>query len=555
MSGARRSGFGGLALVATGAAGLTVLFAAIPVTAQSTVAESVAGVGAKQSGAPGDDFLPTWLTTLAEGLARVDSLASAGGADEARREALGLYLDYYERIEGYYGPGGDYATPVLSERVASGEVVFHRVLQAPDPQSMRASVGELLATVASIGVLARRAGVPLRPQAPAVDAAPARTGPARTPEVERILAELDSAAAAYERGDRERALAAVERAYLEGFEPLESRLPAARVARVERLFHLTLRPDISRHATDEDVRRGFSALRAELLELDVSLERRAPFWFGALNSFAIVLREGLEAVLLIGAILAYLAATDAPRRTRRQIYLGVGAGVGATFALWAVARSVLPIDGGHRELLEGVTALLAVGVLLYVSNWLFQKAYIHDWKDYLRRRVGVAATTGSALAMASLAFAAVFREGFETVLFYRALSFDAGASSVLMGFVPGLLLILAIGFGIIRLGVRLPLRKVFAVTNGVLLYLAFVFIGKGIYNLQEAGVFAPHPIEWLPDHPALEQLLGFHPVVETLAGQAAFLLLLAATYAWYRRRIAAVVTEPTERSRSRRSAA
>jgi high-affinity iron transporter len=183
-----------------------------------------------------------------------------------------------------------------------------------------------------------------------------------------------------------------------------------------------------------------------------------------------------------------------------------------------------------------VTALVAVAVLLYVSHWLFQKTYIHDWKAYLEEHLGRAVTRGSALAMAGLAFAAVYREGFETVLFYQALMFDAGAGAVLAGFVPGILVIAGIGYGIVKLGLRLPLKRVFAVTGSVLLYLAFVFLGKGLYNLQEASLFAPHPLPWIPDHEALRQLLGLYPLAETILAQSAFLLLLGAGALWLRAR-------------------
>jgi high-affinity iron transporter len=218
------------------------------------------------------------------------------------------------------------------------------------------------------------------------------------------------------------------------------------------------------------------------------------------------------------------------------VYAGVGAGVLASLATWVAAVTLVPVSGASRELVEGVTALVAVGVLLYVSHWLFQKTYIHDWKAYLEQHLGRAVTRGSAFAMAGLAFAAVYREGFETVLFYQALMFDAGAGAVLAGFAPGILIIAAIGYGIVRLGLRLPLKRVFGITGSVLLYLAFVFIGKGLYNLQEAGLFSPHPLPWMPDHEALRQLLGLYPLAETLLAQAGFLTLLAAAAVWHRAR-------------------
>jgi high-affinity iron transporter len=233
-------------------------------------------------------------------------------------------------------------------------------------------------------------------------------------------------------------------------------------------------------------------------------------------------------------MLAYLGRVERGGRHQRQIFAGVAAGIVASLATWVVAATLIPVSGASREMVEGVTALLAVSVLLYVSHWLFQKTYIHDWKAYLEANVGRAVTRGSALAMAGLAFAAVYREGFETVLFYQALMFDAGPGAVLAGFVPGILVISAIGFGIVKMGLRLPLKRAFAITGGVLLYLAFVFLGKGIYNLQEAGLFAPRPLAWVPDHEAMRQLLGLYPLAQTLVAQAALLLLLAAGAVWIR---------------------
>jgi len=139
--------------------------------------------------------------------------------------------------------------------------------------------------------------------------------------------------------------------------------------------------------------------------------------------------------------------------------------------------------------------------------------------------------------MAGLAFAAIYREGFETVLFYQALLVDASGAAVLAGFAPGLALIVLVGALVIRLGVRLPLRQLFGVTNAILLWLALVFLGKGIYNLQEAGTFAPTPVRWLPDHPALHQLLGFHPLLETVLAQLALIVFVGTAYGHYRRRL------------------
>ncbi|MBI4539007.1 MAG: FTR1 family iron permease [Gemmatimonadetes bacterium] len=518
---------------------------------QEVVADAVPGLP------PGG--LADWVTEIRQGFQGVLVRVGVQDLESARERALSLYITRQEYIELFYGPGGRLLSPgdeALPAAVKDSEARFHELLQllnaspAPNSAQAAAAVSAVEAEYRRVLREAERAGVPLSPRGQAFGGTSALAGsetPPRpmvrvgrsgrepvTPAIRAMLERLGAAGRAYRAGDAPAALAQVEEAYLEGFEPLEPRLPAASVIRVERLIHLSLRPQMARSAPLEAVQETLDTLRAELLAADARLADGAGFLFGALNSFAIIVREGLEAVLLIAAILAYLSRVDGEGWHRRRIYAGVALGVAASAVTWVVARTLVPIGGGRRELIEGVTALVAVGVLIYVSNWLFQRTYIDGWKEYLKGQVGRAVSTGSAFALAGLAFAAVYREGFETVLFYQALLFDAGPGAVLSGFVPGLALIGGAGVAIIRIGVRLPLRTLFGVTNALLLYLAFVFLGKGLYSLQEGGVFAPHALTWAPDHEVLRQLLGLYPVAETLLAQGAFLLVLAGTYRFYR---------------------
>jgi len=480
-----------------------------------------------------------WLEEISHTLAEARDAAEQGRTSEAQTAVMRVYLDRFEILESYYGGGGAYENPRLAAEVAAGESEFHALLRSSDAAAFAIDARALEARIARIRSALRASGLPAELELKAGEiSAPAaiQTGAANTPEIQHILRQLSDAATAYQAGDHARAQALVEQAYLEGFEPLESRLPGEIVDAVEKRVHLELRPAINQRAAAPVVAAQIAALNADLVRADRFLDGGSAATFATFNSFIIIVREGLEAVLLIAALLAYLTAIGASKKNHRHIYAGVGAGVLGSILTWLLARSLIPISGANRELIEGVTALVAVGVLLYVAHWLFQKTYIHDWKNYLRDRVGGAVTRGSAFALGGLAFAAVYREGFETVLFYQALAFDAGATAVLVGFVPGLLLIVLVGAGIIRAGLKLPLKRVFACTNAILLYLAFVFIGKGLYNLQEAGLFAPHPIA-APDHPALRQMFGFYPLIETLAAQAALLFLLFGLYLWYRKRL------------------
>lgn len=496
----------------------------------------------------------TWLDNITREVRRARALAASNHVADARSAILLAYLDAYEPLEGYYGPGGKYGVATVAPQVHAGEVAFHALLQSSDAGAVIANADAVDKQLLQIREAIRTSGVTTKPETDVVAYAPltiADPATARTREVREILLQMQRADAAYRSGDDARALALVEHLYLERFEPMESRLPARLVDRIEKTIHLQLRPAIKQHADAGRITALLGGMSRDMFTADQFLAKGGHTWFAVVNSFVIVVREGLEAVLLIAALLTYLGAIGADARHRRQIFAGVATGLAATIATWFIASTLIPISGANRELIEGVTALLSVAVLLYVAHWLFQKTYIHDWKDYLRNRVGGAVTRGSAFAMAMLAFAAVYREGFETVLFYQALAFDSGMGAILMGFIPGAIVIIAFGFAIIRAGVKLPLKKVFAGTNAVLMYLAFVFIGKGLYNLQEAGLYSPHPLP-LPDHPALRQLLGFYPLVETLAAQAAFILLLMATYLVYRSRMlqpAAAASQEEPRAR------
>jgi high-affinity iron transporter len=366
---------------------------------------------------------------------------------------------------------------------------------------------------------------------------PPSGGTASTTEIREIMSAFEQAETAYSSGNADDARNIVLSTYLDKFEPIESRLPSGLSNGIENLIHVQIRPAIERGESSADVSALIASVNDQLLVADQHLSRGGTFWFAAINSFVIIVREGLEAVLLVGALLGYLVATGAPSKFRKQIWAGVAAGLVGTLITWGVASALIPINGANRELIEGATALIAVAVLLYVSNWLFQKTYIHDWKNYLRERLNSAVSSKSAFAMMFLAFAAVYREGFETVLFYQALAFDASATAVVAGFAPGLLLISAIGVLIIRAGAKLPLKQMFGITNSILVYLSFVFVGKGLYNLHEAGVFAARQLP-LPDLQILRLLFGWYPLVETTVAQALYLTLVAATFLFYKRRLA-----------------
>lgn len=248
------------------------------------------------------------------------------------------------------------------------------------------------------------------------------------------------------------------------------------------------------------------------------------------DSLLIILREGFEAILVLTALAAYLVKVKQGEK-RWLVYAGAGAAVAVSLLLAALARWVMPVEGHAREALEGITMLLAAAVLFSASFWLISKSEAQRWQAFVRTKLEGALTSRRRAALFILAFLVVFREGFETVLFYEALLVRAQAtamvSSVWSGFLLGTLLLVVMGFVLFRYGVRIPVRPFFAVT-GVLLYLlAFKFAGGGVRELQEAGwvgvTTAPIPnVAWLRDWFAI------YPFVEPLAAQALLVLAVVA---------------------------
>lgn len=248
------------------------------------------------------------------------------------------------------------------------------------------------------------------------------------------------------------------------------------------------------------------------------------------ESLGITLREGFEAILIIGALMAFLGKAGAVER-RRDVAWGAWLAVLASLATFAGVELLFEVTSNQREALEGWTMLLATLVLFYVSYWLLSKIEADKWSAFVRDKVKSALSSGSRWALAGVAFLAVYREGFETILFYKALLTSGGtggALAVLAGLGAGSAGLVVIYLAINRFGMRLPLRPFFAVTGGLLYYMAFVFAGKGMAELQNAGVVGMRPVEWGPRVPAL----GIYPTAQSLAAQGILLALAVVAVVW-----------------------
>ena len=246
-----------------------------------------------------------------------------------------------------------------------------------------------------------------------------------------------------------------------------------------------------------------------------------------LSCFGIILREGLEAILVVGAIIAYLVKSGNKDKLK-AVYLGCALAMGASFlSAWLLDRLKLA-NTANQEIIEGVTALIAVIVLFYVSNWMVSKAEADAWNKYIDDQIKISAETGSVFTLGFTAFLAVFREGAEVILFYQPLMNGDNMKYVWGGFGVGCVVLVFVFLAIRFLSVKLPLRPFFLGTSILMFIMSVSFLGSGIKELIEGDVIEMTSPEFLqaiiPFNDTLD-VLGIYPVLETLIPQLILILL------------------------------
>jgi high-affinity iron transporter len=353
-----------------------------------------------------------------------------------------------------------------------------------------------------------------------------------------VRASIDQTLELVKQGKVEQAYTQAKAGYLDHFEYVE--LPLRVVA-----------PDLTAQAETKFAEiRGLikdkasvDAVRANIVDLrrliDDTERRLTDTGFDAAavvagQSFLIIFREGLEAVLLLTALLGYLEATKAVRY-RQPITWGVIIGLAATALTYLILRFVLAVLPVGREVLEAVVATAAVAVLLYISFWLIARLEHRRWMEFLRSRLFNAVSIGSTTALVLVGFTAMYREGLETALLYQALvEFGVGLGAwIVAGLAAGLVALAVVSFLIFRLGRRLPVNTFLVCAVGLLMATSVAFLGNAVRSLQTADLVGLTPIDGLPSAPIfLSQALGYWPSVQTLVAQAVLVAVYALGATW-----------------------
>ena len=366
-------------------------------------------------------------------------------------------------------------------------------------------------------------------------AATFRAQRAQPPQVKRGPAQLldytgetlDKSLAAYRAGDHEQAYDLSVAAYLEGFELVESSLDNvdSNVRKNTEKALMAYRQSLQDGLPIEQVEQRLDTAKALLKESAGLLGSDGLSWsLSYISGLLILLREGLEAILVLAAVLAFLRNTG-QQSAVRSVNIGWMLALVAGLATWALAAYVIDVSGAQRELLEGCTALFASVMVLWLGVWMHDRRHAAAWQDYIKSSL---VKGGGRFGFAVLAFFSVYRELFEVILLYETLWLQAGPAghnAVLAGGATALVLLIGLAWIILRGSAKLPLALFFGINAALLCALSVVFAGHGVKALQEAGIFGTRPVPFFEF-----DWLGIHADAYSLSAQAVAILAIIVLY-------------------------
>jgi high-affinity iron transporter len=284
---------------------------------------------------------------------------------------------------------------------------------------------------------------------------------------------------------------------------------------------------VARGESEAELRRRLAAIDPLLDRAEAALAPEAESEVATfLGAFAILLREGLEALLVVIAMIAFLRKAERPEALP-YVHAGWVAALAAGGATWAVATFAIGISGASRELTEGFGSLLAAVILLSVGIWMHGKSQAAEWRRYIQEKMQGALSRGSAWFLFGLAFIVVYREVFETILFYAALATADNGATIAAGALTAMVLLALIAWAMLRFSRTLPITQFFRYSAILIAILAVVLAGKGVGALQEAGLIGITPLAGVPRL----TMIGLFPTAEAIGAQ---LLTLVAVVVGFR---------------------
>ena len=352
-----------------------------------------------------------------------------------------------------------------------------------------------------------------------------KRGPAQL--LDYTAATLDKSIAAYRAGDHDQAYDLSVAAYLEGFELVESSLDNvdANVRKDTEKSLMAYRQSLQDGLPVAQAQQRLDTAKGKLKESADLLGSDGLSWsLSYISGLLILLREGLEAILVLAAILAFLRNTG-QQSAVRSVNVGWGLALLAGLATWGLAAYVIDVSGSQRELLEGATALFASVMVLWLGVWMHDRRHAAAWQDYIKSSL---VGGGGRFGFATLAFFSVYRELFEVILFYETLWLQAGPAghnAVLAGGATALVLLVGLAWVILRGSAKLPLSLFFSINAALLCALSVVFAGHGVKALQEAGIFGTRPVPFFDF-----DWLGIHADAYSLGAQAVAVTAIVLLY-------------------------
>ena len=494
-----------------------------------------------------------YFTTIRTLLSQVISEVNNGNYEQADQHAVSAYLDNYEYLE---APIEKHDPDLMLTIEVEMREELRSMIQAREPaESIEAFVNGILTKVDSAEQLLKndpsfnqgsstsnsstvfadiqglQAGFGTytgerRDIGEAEDPAKA----AVRNDIDTIRMQLDETLRLHKEGNYEGALLTSRSAYLDSYESVEIPLRP-----IDPDFTLEMEIKFAELRNLIQAQAPYEEAEAKVVEIRRGLDESERLVSGTgilaptiafSTSFSIIFREGLESALIIGAILTYLEASR-NNKFKKHVYYGIVIAIGATAVTWFIAEFIIEISGASRELIEAIAGISAVAVLFWVSFWVLNKIETKRWIEFVKAKVWKATATGSIMVFVMLSFFTVYREGFETVLFYQAMLSFAKYMEwyVVAGLVVGLAVIIATAIVVRKLGKRLPLKVLFALTMGIGAYMSIAFMGNAIREFQEVGyISTTHLIGTVPRLDInLATMTGIHPTLETIVAQIALL--------------------------------